>query len=186
MTSIPASSVPAAVRYTPVAVFLHWFLALAIIAGFVVGLSMSDLPPTPARVRGINYHKWIGVTILWMSLLRLFWRLSHRPPSYPESMPAWQQRAALWGHRALYVFFFIVPLFGWAHSSALGFRTVYLGLIRLPDFVPKDKALAETLLNVHATLAWTLATLVGVHVVAALKHQLIDKDGLLGRMWRIS
>jgi len=186
MTSIPAPSAPAAARYTPVAIFLHWFLAVVIVAGFAIGLSMSDAPPSPARIRWINYHKWIGVTILWMSLLRLLWRFSHRPPSLPESMQPWQKRATLWAHRALYVFFFVVPVFGWAHSSALGFRTVYLGLIRLPDFVPKDKALAEVLLDVHSTLAWTLATLVGLHVAAALKHHFVDKDGLLRRMWRAS
>jgi cytochrome b561 len=170
-------------RYTAVAILLHWFLAAAIVLGFLIGLQESDAPVTPARVRWINYHKWIGITILGLSVLRLLWRFSHRPPLPPESMPPWQRKASDWVYRALYVFFFIVPIAGWAYSSALGFHVVYLGLIPLPDLAPKNKALADVLIDVHATLAWTLATLVGLHVAAALKHHFIDKDGLLLRMW---
>jgi cytochrome b561 len=170
-------------RYTAVAIVLHWFLAVAIVAGFTIGLQMSDEPVSPTRVRWVGYHEWIGLTILGLSLLRLLWRLGHHPPTLPESMPPWQRTASLWAHRALYLFFFIVPMAGWAYSSADGFHVVYLGLIRLPDLAPKDKALADLLIDVHSTLAWTLATLVGVHVVAALKHHFIDKDGLLRRMW---
>jgi cytochrome b561 len=169
-------------RYTIVAVVLHWFLAVVIVLGFLIGLQMSDEPPSPLRVRWINYHKWIGVTILGLSVLRLLWRFSHPPPTLPESMQAWQRIASNWVHRALYLFFFIVPVAGWAYSSALGFHVVYLGLIPLPDLAPKDKALADVLIQVHATLAWTLAALVGLHVAAALKHHFLDKDGLLARM----
>jgi cytochrome b561 len=176
---IPATST----RYTGVAIALHWFLAVMIATGFLIGLQMSDAPVSPVRVRWINYHKWIGITILALSLFRLLWRFGHQPPTPPGSMPSWQRTAWRWTHRAMYVFFFIVPLAGWAYSSADGFHVVYLGFIRLPDLAPKDKALADLLIDVHATLAWTLASLVGLHVAAALKHHFIDKDGLLLRMW---
>jgi cytochrome b561 len=169
-------------RYTTVAIVLHWFLAAVIVLGFVIGLTWADEPPSPMRVRWINYHKWIGLTILGLSVLRLLWRFSHRPPTLPESIQPWQRRASQWLHRILYLFFFIVPIAGWAYSSALGFHVVYLGLIPLPDLAPKDKALADLLIDVHATLAWTLATLVGLHVGIALKHHFIDRDGLLTRM----
>ena len=183
MNKPPAVTPRTAPRYTTVAIVLHWFLAVAILLGFLIGLQESDAPVSPARVRWINYHKWIGITILGLSLLRLLWRFSHRPPLPPESMQSWQRKASDWVYRALYVFFFIVPIAGWAYSCADGFHVVYLGLIPLPDLAPKNKALADVLIEVHATLAWTLATLVGLHVAAALKHHFIDKDGLLLRMW---
>jgi cytochrome b561 len=166
-----------------VAIVLHWFLAAAIVIGFLIGLQMSDEPVSPTRVRWINYHKWIGVTILALSVLRLLWRFWHQPPTLPDSMQPWQRNASRWTHRAMYLFFFIVPLAGWAYSSADGFHVAYLGFIPLPDLAPKDKALADLLIQVHSTLAWTLAAFVGVHVAAALKHHFIDKDGLLRRMW---
>jgi cytochrome b561 len=98
-------------------------------------------------------------------------------------MPAWQQRAAHLVHRALYVLFFAVPLAGWAYSSAAGFPVVVFGVLPLPDFVPADKALAEFIKPFHKYLAFTLALLVLAHVGAALKHQFVDHDGLLARMW---
>jgi cytochrome b561 len=183
MNTVPQAMAPGAPsRYTAMAVVLHWLLAAAILIGFLIGLQMADEPPSPVRVRWINYHKWIGITILGLSVLRLLWRVSHRPPTLPESVRSWQRTASDWMHRGLYLFFFVVPLVGWAYSSALGFHVVYLGLIPLPDLVHKDKALAEVLIQVHATLAWTLAGLVGLHVAAALKHHFIDRNGLLRRM----
>ncbi|MBL8275155.1 MAG: cytochrome b [Pelomonas sp.] len=168
-------------RYTPVAIVLHWLLALAIIGAFCVGVYMSDLPFSPSRVKLYNWHKWAGVTILALSALRLLWRLTHRPPA-DAPMPAWQARVAHGVHLLLYVAFFAVPLTGWAMSSAKGYPIVWFGVLPLPDFVPKDPDLGELLEQVHAALAWGLAFLVLAHVAGALKHQFIDRDGLLKRM----
>jgi len=171
-----------AARYSPVAMALHWLLALAIIGSFSVGLYMADLPFSPMRLKLYNWHKWAGITILTLSALRLLWRLTHRPP--PDiPMPAWQARAAHVTHGLLYLFFFAVPLAGWAYSSAAGFPVVWFGVLPLPDFVPKDKALADTLKMLHKFAAYGLGTLVLAHIAAALKHQFIDRDGLLARMW---
>jgi cytochrome b561 len=169
-------------RYTTIAIAFHWLLAIAIVASFCVGLYMSDLAMSPTRLKLFNWHKWAGMTIFALSALRLLWRLSHRPPADVD-MPAWQQRAAHAMHVAMYVLFFGVPLAGWAYSSAAGFPIVVYGVIPLPDFVPVDKNLAEGLKALHHWLAFALAFVVIGHVGAALKHQFIDRDGLLLRMW---
>ena len=169
-------------RYTGLAIFLHWLLALAILGSFSVGLYMADLPVSPQRLKLFNWHKWAGIVILALSALRLLWRLTHRPPA-DLPMPAWQSRLAHGVHVGLYLLFFAVPLSGWAYSSAAGFPVVVFGLIPLPDFVPKDKELAELIEGVHGFLAYGLAALVVAHVAAAVKHQFIDRDGLLSRMW---
>ena len=168
-------------RYTLLAIALHWLLALMIVVAFGVGVYMSDLPFSPQRLKLYNWHKWAGVTILALSALRLLWRLSHRPPADPP-MPAWQARAAHAVHGLLYVLFFAVPLVGWAYSSAAGFPIVWFGVLPLPDFVPVSKPLAAVLKEAHELLAFGLAALVIAHVAAALKHQFIDRDGLLDRM----
>ena len=168
-------------RYTVPAIGLHWLLALMLTVSFSVGLYMSDLGMSPQRLKLFNWHKWAGITILVLSIVRLAWRLTHRPP--PDvPMPLWQARAAHATHLAMYLLFFAVPLVGWAYTSATGFPVVWFGVLPLPDFVSPDKALAAAIKPWHGALAWTLAAFVVVHVAGALKHQWIDKDGLLSRM----
>ena len=173
-------------RYTGLAIAFHWLLAIAIIGAFGVGLYMTGLQMSPTRLKLYNWHKWAGVTILALSALRLLWRLTHRPPELPaavlSAMPAWQRSAHHGTHALLYLLFFAVPLVGWAYSSAAGFPVVWFGVLPLPDFVPADKALAEAIKPWHGRLAYALAALVVLHVAAALKHQFIDRDGLLSRM----
>jgi cytochrome b561 len=168
-------------RYSRGAIALHWLMAVLIVGNFCLGTYMADLPVSVQRLKLFNYHKWTGATILALAALRLLWRLTHQPPP-PFPGPRWQQHAAEAVHRGLYVLFFAVPLAGWAYSSATGFPVVWFGVLPLPDFVPKDRALAEILKDVHATLAWVLAGFVAVHFAAAMKHTLIDRDGLLHRM----
>ena len=173
-------------RYTRTAMLLHWILALALIGLFAVGLYMTSLPFSPQRLKLYNWHKWAGVTILALSALRLLWRLVHRPPPLPaaiaQTMPAWQKMAHHATHGLLYVLFFAVPLIGWAYSSAAGFPIVFLGLWQLPDFVPVSKELAEAIKPWHEITAFAMAGLVLLHVAGALKHHIVDRDGLLTRM----
>jgi cytochrome b561 len=168
-------------RYTHTAMALHWLLAALIVANFALGIYMHELPFSMTRLQLYNWHKWAGVVILTLSAARLLWRLTHRPPAHLP-MPAWQSRAAHAAHLALYVLFFAVPLAGWAYSSAAGFPVVLFGVLPLPDFVPVQRELSEVLKEMHATLAMTLAVLVLVHVAGAIKHQWLDRDGLLQRM----
>lgn len=180
MNATPHATSPIG-RYTGVAIVLHWLLAILIVGTFCVGFYMADLKMSPTRLKLFNYHKWAGVTVLTLSALRLLWRLTHRPPADLPA-PAWQQRAAHLTHVALYALFFAVPLVGWAYTSAAGFPVVLFGVLPLPDFVPKDKALAELIEPWHGGLAYTLAALVALHVAAAVQHQFVAKDGLLRRM----
>ena len=179
--------IPTAVsRYTLTAMALHWVLALAIVTAFGVGLVLEDMAFSPAKIKLINWHKWAGVTILALSALRLLWRLTHRPPALPvrieNSMPAWQRAAHHGTHHLMYLLFFVVPLLGWAYSSAKGYPVVWFGVLPLPDLLPANPELAEAIKPLHGLAAWTLMALVGLHVAAALKHQFIDRDGLIDRM----
>ncbi len=173
-------------RYTGVAIALHWLLALAIVGLFGFGVYMTDLPFSPARLKYYNWHKWAGITVLMLSTLRLLWRLTHRAPALParitQAMPGWQMRAYHVTHHLMYLLFFAVPLLGWAYSSAAGFPIVWFGQIALPDLVGADKALAELIKPLHKLAALSLLALAALHVAAAIKHQWVDRDGLLQRM----
>lgn len=173
-------------RYHGFAILLHWLLAVALVALFALGLYMHELPFSPQRLKLYSWHKWAGIVVLALSLLRLLWRLGHRPPALPpeieRSMPGWQVLAHKATHLGLYLLFFVVPLVGWAYSSAAGFPVVLFGVLPLPDFVPVGKELADTLKELHELTAWAMAALVLLHVAGVLKHAVIDRDGLLDRM----
>jgi cytochrome b561 len=167
--------------YTRTAIALHWLAAALILANFVLGPWMVDLPITPQKLRLYAWHKWIGITVFLMVVARLAWRHWHSPPP-PVAMPDWQRRAAGVTHALLYVLMVLIPLSGWIYSSAAGVQVVYLGLVPLPDLVAKDKVLAAILKAVHATLNFSLLALVFLHAGAAFKHHLVDRDGVLARM----
>jgi cytochrome b561 len=177
---------PSSNRYTLTAIALHWVLGLALLGVFAVGLYMADLPFSPSRLKLFNYHKWAGTVLLGLAVVRLLWRLTHRPPELPLSvanaMPAWQHWAHHGTHYALYALFFAVPLIGWAYTSAAGFPVVLFGMLQLPDFVPASKELAEAIKPWHQISAFAMAGLVLMHVAAALKHQWIDRDNLIARI----
>jgi len=173
-------------RYHGFAILLHWLLAVALVALFALGLYMHELPFSPQRLKLYSWHKWAGIVVLALSLLRLLWRLGHRPPALPaaieHAMPGWQVLAHKATHLGLYLLFFAVPLVGWAYSSAAGFPVVLFGVLPLPDFVPVGKELADVLKELHELTAWAMAALVLLHVAGVLKHVVIDRDGLLDRM----
>lgn len=180
--SSPAMQPLAVPSYTGTAKTLHWLIALLITGGFALGAFMVDLRMSPTKLKLFSYHKWIGITVLALALARLAWRLTHRPP--PEApMPRWQLRTAQATHALLYALMIATPLFGWLYSSASGFPVVYLKIWQLPDLVHKDRELARILVQVHGLLAWSIAWLVVLHVGAALKHQFVDHDATLRRMW---
>ena len=169
-------------RYNRTAIALHWLIALLIFAVFPLGVYMHDLPLSPTKLQLYSYHKWIGITILLWAVVRIVWRVTHRPPALPVGTPAWEILVSHLTHWALYLLILVVPISGWLMSSAKGFQTVWFGLIPLPDLVGKDKALGELLGNLHQGLNAVLLLLVGLHIAAAIKHKLIDRDQILERM----
>ena len=173
-------------QYTRTAMALHWLLGLWLLGMIAVGWYMAGLPFSPQRLKLYNWHKWAGICVLVLSAVRLGWRLTHKPPALPASiedaMPKWQMLGYHAVHYGLYALFFIVPLLGWAYSSAAGFPIVLFGVLPLPDLLSPDKALAEAIKPFHGYSAFLLLALVAAHVGAALKHQFVDRDGLINRM----
>ena len=168
--------------YTRTAITLHWLMALLVFVTFPVGLVMSEMALSPNKLRLLSYHKWLGVTVFILVMVRLVWRASHKPAPLLVTMPHWQRVAANAVHVLLYVLLFAIPLSGWLMSSAKGFQTVYLGMLPLPDLLSKDKVLGDALAALHEVLNFALLALVVAHVAAAVKHQFVDRDGTLARM----
>ena len=169
-------------RYTRTAIFLHWLVALGLVGTFALGFYMHDLPLSPSKLQLYSWHKWAGVTLLVLIVVRLAWRMTHRAPALPVTMGPTARLAAHAGHWLLYALMLAIPLSGWLMSSAQGFSVVWFGILPLPDLVSKDAALGALLKDVHITLNYTLLVVVAGHIGAALLHHFIKKDTVLARM----
>lgn len=168
--------------YTRTAIALHWLIALGIFCALPLGMVMTELKLSPTKLQLYSYHKWLGISILGLVLLRILWRATHTPPPLVAGMARWQRVAAQGAHHALYALMVAAPLSGWLMSSALGVSVVWFGVWPLPDLIGKNKELGEALKTVHAALDYTLLAVVVVHMLGALKHHLIDRDETLTRM----
>ena len=177
---------------------LHWAITAIVLFQLGVGYYMVNLIEMTAdgiTERNIltQTHKSWGFVVFALALVRLLWRALNRRPEAPRHMSGAERAVAEGAHLALYVLMIALPVTGWLMASASplndagGYmpqiRNMVFGLFELPDPFPTgDKALTETLAAVHAWAAYGLAALVGLHALAALKHHLVDRDGVLTRM----
>jgi cytochrome b561 len=178
------------VRYDSVAKTLHWLIALAIIGMLIVGWVMTSLPQgSPYKFPLFQWHKSIGITILLLSVARLVWRLLHRPPPYPATMPGWERFAAHFTHAMFYVLIIGMPLTGWAIVSAspLNLPTLLYGVVPWPHLpllptLHNKREIGHMIGEVHELGAYILVVLLALHVAAAQKHHWFDRDDILIRM----
>jgi YVTN family beta-propeller protein len=171
------------VRYDRTAMLLHWAIGALLVAQIAFGFALDDLAPrgTPARAGVINLHKSCGLLLFALVVLRLGWRLMHPAPPWPASMPAWQRLAATWGHRALYGAMLLLPLAGYVASNFSRHGVKVFGLA-LPPWGPDLPAVYRVFNGLHVALALAFTLLIAGHVVVALYHAALARDGIAARM----
>lgn len=189
MPGTPAGA--ARTRYSTVAIVLHWMIAAAIVAQLAGGLWMvGAIRSTDAQALAFyayQWHKSLGLAILVLTALRLGWRLANPPPALPVAMTRIERIASRVTHGSFYVLTLGMPLVGWAMVSAspLGLPTMVFGLIELPHIgwlsgLGGDVEAAFK--SAHRAMGHALIGLLALHIAAALKHHLIDRDDVLARM----
>ena len=170
-------------RYTRTAIALHWTIAFLASVQFSWGWWMqgiAKIPPGP-RVDAFNLHKSVGLTILLLMVVRLGWRIAHRPPALP-AMPAWQSSLARGSHLAMYAALIAMPVAGYLGSVFSGYPIKYFGWT-LPAWGARQPLLKDAMSQLHLYASWVLALSVALHIAGAMKHVFIARDGLLARMW---
>lgn len=190
-------------RYTKTAIILHWLVGFMILGMFLVGWYMTDLPkdapktatldlfdlglyamqfaePLTPRTFYFNLHKSFGITLLLLIAFRVYWRLSHAAPELLSTMQEWQKKATNIAHKGLYILMVAMPVSGviMAAYSKYGVKWFGIKLIAGVDNTPMRELFQET----HEVIGVILLTVIVIHVAAAIKHKVVDKDEVMKRM----
>ncbi len=177
-------------RYSAIAIGLHWAIAVLLVGNIFLAWNMEDSNHQPVEDL-FQLHKSIGITVLFLSIARLIWRLLNPPPALPDDMKSIEKKASHFVHIVFYVAMIAIPLSGWILVSASKFSvsTVLFGTVSWPHlpFLPELSDQAKDLLYIpvefiHSKFAWVVIILLGLHVAGAIKHQFAGEDGVLKRM----
>lgn len=179
-------------RYSAVAIALHWAIAALIIFNIAFGFFMEGFKP-PLKGIVIPLHISSGMTVLALTVVRIIWRLTHKPPAFTAGMKSWERTAAHLAHGLLYFIMVAMPLTGWAiisaHPPRPGAGPVIWGLFRMPpisaiaNIDPATQPAAhDRFVEIHSIGGWLTLGLLVLHVAAALKHQFYDRHAEFARM----
>lgn len=171
--------------YTNAAKSLHWVIAALIVLQYILAQLAENAEESGSALRQLALlanHKSVGVTIVLLVLARIGWRIANPPPRLPASMPQWQVLASAISHWSLYALVLAVPVTGWIMSDASSYAVSWFNVFPLPDFIESSSQLEETFETAHKIAAYTLLATSVLHVLAALKHALIDRDSVVSRM----
>ncbi|MEA3037285.1 MAG: hypothetical protein QOH04_3076 [Sphingomonadales bacterium] len=181
MATAAAMTGEEAARYTRVAIWLHWIIAALIVANLTIGLIHDDLDKA---IRGplMNFHRATGLTILVLTLARLAWRLTHRPPPYDPIMKPWERALAHLTQGLFYLLLLVLPLTGWLLTSTGKNSLIrWYGLFTVPP-LPAPKGTHALWSQSHEILGYAMLVLLLLHVAGALKHHFEGHKQLIGRM----
>ena len=183
-------------RYTRIAIWLHWLVAVLILANTALVLRVDSWPDDWVRPV-IDMHKSIGITVLGLVVLRILWRLGHPPPPLPKTYRPWERVVSHMAHGLLYLLILALPLSGWMHDSAWKDGATHpmrlfgllpwprIGVIETLEPTFKER-MHSVLFSVHVDVAWALYALLALHVAGALKHEVFDRQREIARMWPAS
>lgn len=170
-------------EFGSVAKFFHWTIALFVILLIPLGFCMGSA--SPATLKGVLYglHKSSGLTVLFLLILRYLWRLINPRPKFPADIPVWQAQAANLSHASLYLLLLLQTLTGWIMSTAANHVPNFWWVVMLPaPWVLPDKTVAEVCSFIHTYCAWVLVGVICLHILGALDHWWIRRDGVFQRM----
>jgi cytochrome b561 len=167
-------------HYGPVAVAFHWIIVVLIVAVGVLGLLHDSWPKTTQKF-WINIHAMVGLTTWVLVIARLAWRITHRPPDLPPDVGEFSRRLSYPVHLILYFLMLVIPIIGIVTFIWHG-RVFDFGLFKIDPGIKSNKAIFHPTEDWHGYLAYVLFALIGLHILGALWHQFVRRDGVLRRI----
>lgn len=167
--------------YKPGSKLLHWGTVALLIVQYLVGWLMPEIKRGMSPGRIMSVHLSIGVAILAIALVRYLWRLAN-PVIPAPGLPAWQRASSELVHLLLYALLLCTTLSGWMFASARGWTIDFFGVLPLPALVAQGTEIGRALGGLHGALSSALLVVIAVHVLAALVHAFVWRDGVMRRM----
>ncbi len=172
--------------YTRTAQMLHWLMAIIFIAAWIIGFYSGNFLSydVDGSFKGtvITLHKNIATVIIFLVVVRIFWRYTHPTPELPNTMSPTMKRLAHFGHLALYFILLALPITGCLFSWSAGHPAPVLYLFNLPTLISENPEITAIVKPLHIYISWAAGILLAGHILAALKHHFIDKDTVLVSM----
>ncbi len=170
-------------KYTKIAIFLHWVVGLLVLSLIALGIYMHDIPKgDPDRAFFFNLHKSIGVTVGLLMLIRLWWRRKNLPPALPNTIPGWQRRLSKLSHGLLYGVLIVMPVIGFAALQFTKYGVTYFGLFKISPMGSNNPEIRDWLQSIHHDLSYVIMGLIAIHILAAMYHWIVLRDGIIRRM----
>lgn len=161
---------------------LHGALAICVLAVLALGLGSSAFDEK-SKVVALEIHKFLGIVVFVFALMSIMWRSTSSSGEVPAVKSGVLRYIAYTNHAILYGLAFMMPLLGWAMTSAFGKTATFFGLIILPKLVTKDLKLALILKEAHILGGYLTMTFIGLHIAAVFYHHLILKNNIIKRMF---
>jgi cytochrome b561 len=168
--------------YPPTSKLLHWLVTACVLTTAPVAIAMTRMDKGSSQDVLYNFHKSLGILILFLMTLRLINRLVVGAPAPDPGIEPWQKTVSSIVHTSFYLLLLAMPIVGYAANSAYGAPTPFFGLFNLPPIVGENEPLATQLFTLHRWVGWLVIVLVLTHVAAALYHFFIRRDNVLPRM----
>ena len=170
-------------RYGLVTKGLHWAVAVLIIGLIWLGWYMVDLTYYDRWYNAsLSAHKALGMLVLALGTMKLVWTVVDRSPAYAATIKPWERKAATAMHHTLLLMMLVIPVTGYLISTSEGDPVSFFGWFDIPAVVVAGERLRDVAIEAHFYLAYLTCALVVIHLLAALKHQFVDRDGTLTRM----
>ena len=169
-------------KYTKVAVAIHWITVLLVFAMFVLGWYMVDLPRGSSRGFFFSLHKSLGLMTFLLILVRLYWRMKNPPPAFPEEVGSFRRKVADSVHKLFYFLLIAQPLTGYLSSSFSGYKTSFFSL-SLPYWGWSDPPLNEFFTELHVVFSIVLILVIVLHLLGVIVHFIEGHGRLFKRIW---
>ena len=166
-------------EYGIISKIFHWLSAAVLIVQIPLGLYLVDMDFNEKRLTIESIHVTLGLSIFYLTLLRLIYKTFNPTPALQNSIFPGQKIIAKLNHIFLYIAILVITISG-ALKKLYNGEELDMFFFNLE--IKDNFELAEIFYEVHIIGNYTLVALITLHISAVIIHKLLFKENLLKRI----